>query len=595
MELLSVTVLNGNRQNYNFKISSDVLIGTPRFWIQEDEAIKFELILPIDHSDVCIQLYDHLIEPSYSELQPGNKIRYIWKPKRRGKYYESLFFNYFGIAELTILFSDLDNQKNTIQLEPIDILSSKSKADNVESMITYLSSLGENKLHSLFQTTKFGAGFREGLDSPISYLERLEKSIEKIAFYIHKIIRKPIKKLVPTINVVNPGQDDQLDDSSISWLMENLSVLESINNSHEAHLSYEERFYRASSIQISNISENTYLYENEVVHSALAFLRKKATEQMETYKGVSRKKVSNQSLPNGYVSFFSQVLKLKTQLLGNQLNRCLLIIEKISKLQTLLNKKIPVSKVPISRPMLTAKAASNIYYKSIFSEFIYWWECNKPDWSLYQNLMAITSIPKLFELYSYYRIETSLNKLTNTENLSSWEINQKKLTLHYEPIYWMNDNSLSNESNFINIEGSKIDKKGNISKRSHKSRFSHRSPDLVIEIYSKETGHRLIILDAKYTYASKAMSHYLPECTMKYIHGISTKEGNRSPVWSLTIIYPDELGTMNSFHSEEYSIHGNNSVIPALQCLGLELKPNLEIDRLTSEVRDLLIHSGVEI
>ncbi|WP_218996811.1 hypothetical protein [Shewanella algae] len=596
MEFLKATILNGSRRDLVLSLPLQSSAGSTSQWVQEDEAITFELTLSDGSSGVVLNLYDHSIEPSDSFRLPNGNVRYVWKPKSRGRWtYECLFFNYFGIAELNVVYRDDTGELNVLEFEPLEVLSSKAKAQNVESMVMYLSSLGEDKLHSLFQTTKFSAGYREGLGTPVSYLERLEGSVEKVSHHIQQIIRKPISRLSPKPSIVQPHGDEQLDGSSISWLMDNLSVLEAVDSPRDAHLVYDENYYRASSLEVSSIREDTNLYENEVVYAAVLFMKQKTSEQMESYKGIANNIKNERSFPLGYVSFFSQISKLKAHLLGNQLNRCSALLEKLNHLQIILERNLPVKKVTIARPMLTAKAASNISYRVVFVEFIYWLECNKPDWSLYRSLMAITSIPKLFELYTYYRIEETLHDLMYRDNSTRWTVNGMGVSLHYEPTYWMKGNSRDGETEFVNSEGKRIDKEGIIVRRSITHKYSHRSPDYVIEVGSRDSGFKLIVLDAKYTYASKAFSYYLPDCTMKYVHGISLRDNGRAPVESMTILYPSEERSLDSFHTFEYSIEGPYSVVPALQCVGVALGDTRGQDVLKLTLERLLHLSGVTL
>ncbi|WP_054541006.1 hypothetical protein [Vibrio splendidus] len=595
--MLKATILNGDRQNCVLDISMQgAASSSSSQWILENEAVTFELTLEAESSDVLLNLYDHSIEPSDTIFLSDGNVRYIWKPKSRGRWnYECLFFNYFGIAELNVVYKDITGEVASLEFEPIEILASKSKAENVESMIMYLSSLGEDKLHSLFQTTKFGASFREGVGTPISYLERLEASLETLSYHIQQIIKKPLSKLSPKASIVQPLGDEQLDDRSISWLMDNLSVLEPVDNTHEAHLSYGDNFYRASSIEVTRVKEDSNIYENEVIYAAVLFMKQKASEQMDAYSGISSGVKNEPSFPFGYVSFFSQVSKLKAQLLGNQLNRCHTLLDKLSYLQLLLERNLPVKKVTIARPKLTSKAASNVSYRAVFGEFIQWLECNKPDWSLYRSLMAITSIPTLFELYTYYRLEETLQDLIYRDNSVSWNVDGCLVSLHYEPIYWMKGNINESNSHFINVEGKRVAKDGTIVNRKVTHKYAHRSPDYVIEINSQEFGKKLIVLDAKYTFASKAFLHYLPECTMKYLHGIALREGGRLPVESMTILYPDEVHGLESFHTEEYGINGQNPVIPSLQSLGVALGDLRHQDAMTPTIKRLLEISGVSL
>lgn len=102
-------------------------------------------------------------------------------------------------------------------------------------------------------------------------------------------------------------------------------------------------------------------------------------------------------------------------------------------------------------------------------------------------------------------------------------------------------------------------------------------------------------MDAKYTYPSLAFEKYLPECTMKYVHGIHNNHNCLNPVQSLTIIHPDSLTKFESFHSQDYSLKGKYPIAPSLQTLGVALEGNEIEDELLNILELLLVQAGVEI
>ncbi|OXE29738.1 hypothetical protein CA163_27065, partial [Vibrio parahaemolyticus] len=108
---------------------------------------------------------------------------------------------------------------------------------------------------------------------------------------------------------------------------------------------------------------------------------------------------------------------------------------------------IPVTNYVLDRPILTQKAEAQQSYRGVFIEYINWFERSCPDWSVYQNLLAIKSIPTLFESYTYYRIGESLNSILNPTkgqksiNSLMHDIDGNEISLVREPTYWMPKNS----------------------------------------------------------------------------------------------------------------------------------------------------------
>ncbi|EKO3791133.1 hypothetical protein HAR83_000490 [Vibrio metschnikovii] len=589
---LEIRILSGNRSGQALHIgelSSNAPISS---WVKENEALEIRLETSVLYHDAELLLYDHELEAT-EIIEEEERTIFTWKPKRRrGEGYECLFFNYFGIAEFTVkLFASTNSNPEYINFQPIEVLASKSNSQNVERMLAYLANLDDDELHSIFQTTKYNAGFKDGLRSPESNLERLEYTFQLIYSVLPEILKRPITKLLPVQKNIIPNDYNVFDDSTLGWLMSNLSELDECDDIHQSHLKYGSKMYRASSLQVSELEENPDVYENWVIHGFLNFLIVEITKQLKSYESVAPTKSTIFGVkPEGYSSFFDQVHKFRRQLLGNQISRCEKLLNSATRLKFHLERHLPVNKALTQRPILTPKAASNIAYRSIFIEFINWFEKSSPDWSVYENLFAIKSIPILFESYSYYRVAETLSKFfkSNQKIGTYWEDQfGNEITLFREPVYWMNRNNNVSDANFINTEGLVV-KDDNVLERSHTHKYSHRCPDIVIEIKKPDNQRILQVLDAKYTSDRLAVKRYLPECTMKYVHGIHLKGSGKTVVSSMTILFPSEQGNLHCFHSDEHNVLSNNPITPSLQCVGLELDKSEHNDNLQVVIKAIL-------
>ncbi|EGU56405.1 hypothetical protein VINI7043_08445 [Vibrio nigripulchritudo ATCC 27043] len=600
---LELHIKSGSRSGEVIRLNEVGSIVEPASWIRENEAIELVLSAPSDFQRATLNLYDHRIPATYVDYDE-NRVIFIWKPQRlKSRSLECLFINYFGLAELSVELEDENESKIVKSFAPLEVFASKINAKNVEDMLSYLATLGDEQLHSLFQTTKHGAGFKEGSTSPNGSLERLEKTIDKLSFLFQNLFAKPITKLLPEHRVLQASGEESLDDSALGWLLDNLSVVEEVDDIDRAHFEFDSRMYKAHSIQVPELKENSNVYENQVIHGFIVTLLNEADKQLSNYnKSDSLKSTFNEQMPEGYSSFFTQVNRFKKVLLGNQIERCLRAIDRLKFLKHSLDKSIPVTNYVLDRPILTQKAEAQQSYRGVFIEYINWFEKSSPDWSVYQNLLAIKSIPALFEAYSYYRIGESLNNILNpirrpnSNSTFMHDIDGNEITLVREPIYWMPKNSRSNESLYINSEG-KVIRQGKVKPRSSHGKYSHRSPDVVIEVRKENESSKLIILDAKYTYPNLAFSKYLPDCTLKYVHGIHNRTNNDILVCSMTIVHPvgNEDKSLQSFHAFDYSIEGKMPVSPSLQTFGIKLGVSQDSDNLTETLKLLLKHAGATI
>ncbi|HCG7752846.1 TPA: hypothetical protein NJ462_001711 [Vibrio parahaemolyticus] len=601
---LELHIKSGSRSGEVIRLNEVGSQLEPSSWVKENEVIELLLRAPAKFQSATLNLYDHRVAATYVDFDEDHT-NFVWKPQRqKNRSLECLFINYFGLAELSVELEDEEESKVIKNFAPLEIFASKLNAQNVEDMLSYLATLGDEQLHSLFQTTKHGAGFKEGSTSPNGSLERLEHTIDKLSFLFQSLFSKPITKLLPEHRVLQASGEEDLDDSALGWLLDNLSVVEEVDDIDRAHFEFNDRMYKAHSVQVPVLKESSNLYENQVVHGFIVTLLNEADKQLTNYNRTgSLKSAFSEEMPEGYSSFFTQVNRFKKELLGNQIERCVRAIDRLKFLKHSLDKAIPVTNYILDRPILTQKAEAQQSYRGVFIEYINWFERSCPDWSVYQNLLAIKSIPTLFESYTYYRIGESLNNILNPTKKGQkpigslmHDIDGNEISLIREPTYWMPKNSRSNESLYINSEG-KVLKSGKVKPRSSQHKYSHRCPDVVIEVRKENRPSKLIVLDAKYTYPTLAFSKYLPECTMKYVHGIHNRSNNKNLVCSMTIVHPmgDADESLQSFHSFDYSIEGSMPVSPSLQALGLQLGLSQDSDRLGETLKLLLKQAGVTI
>ncbi|MDU0572626.1 nuclease domain-containing protein [Pseudomonas aeruginosa] len=129
--------------------------------------------------------------------------------------------------------------------------------------------------------------------------------------------------------------------------------------------------------------------------------------------------------------------------------------------------------------------------------------------------------------------------------------------------------------------------------RSQSGANSKRVPDIVIQIKNPQGKVRLIILDAKYSYANKAFIDYLPDLTMKYVHGIHRFGQNEPLVSSMSILYPDDKAGFRGFHYGPLGVFGEAPVSPSLQACGIVLGNDRQLDQLDRLIRRTLELEGV--
>ena len=211
------------------------------------------------------------------------------------------------------------------------------------------------------------------------------------------------------------------------------------------------------------------------------------------------------------------------------------------------------------------------------------------------------SISELFEIYCYFRVAIILNYIFYGFNIAQKKLETKfvdsngvDLSLRREPVYWTYGHAKSSGERFINSEGWTV-KNNSVSVRGNRGKWAQRSPDITIELNFGSGVSKIIVMDAKYTRENIAFVKYLPELTMKYVHGLHRINNSSSAVCSLTVLYPNQngIGTVKSFHHKEFGIFGRYPVSPSLQCLSLIVGRDRHNDQLNNLMMQLLSIEGI--
>ncbi|WP_165664197.1 hypothetical protein [Metapseudomonas otitidis] len=609
---LHFEIKNGSRRGHRFSIKD--LSSAPETempWVLEDEIIQFELLVPKKYHSAVLELYQHSITCSRAiDCEDDlNLVKFIWSPEAREHATTSkLFWNYFGIAELNVLlFNENLELIELVNFQALQVAATKSSADKVEKMFAYLASISSEALHSVFSATRHTVGFEDGLVSPNYAFERLEHAISALKDLLPHVLHNPLTRLVPEHKLIPLSGREELDDSSIGWLLENLSVLQSTDHSEDAHIYYDGDHFKASALLLPVLAEQTDIYENRVIHGFIDQLIRTAQTLGSRMDSEIAKRAKSANLPIGYVSFFEKATRFKAQLIGTQINKIDALISTLNQYKTLLERKVPVKISILERPIITPKAHGKHAYRDLFLEIIKWHEKGQVDWSAYENLFAIESIPMLFEAYSYFRVLEAANQFLEKSGNPSSKIKDRPLCTSFidqsghsieilrEPEFWAAGHKLQQVDGIINSEAYTINKESKkVRPRSQTGINSKRVPDIAIKITRPNNSIRLIILDAKYSYADKSFVDYLPDLTMKYVHGIHRLGQSEPLVASMSILHPDDQGIFRSFHYGPLSVFGESPASPTLQSCGIILGEDRSSDKLSSLVYRLLHIEGIK-
>lgn len=601
--MLKLEFLSGARKGEEAILNSASGEYISRPQIREDDVIKFTAIL---NREARVKLILHEIQMyATSRRQEGDSWIYEWSPGL-GEYKHHCFFqNYYGLASLDLLIEEFEipdflsdkaliaprKNNSLVEYQEIEVLAKNENASRVDAMISFISAQDPNLIASVFRVTRLRAGFvgDEGR-SDSQYLDRIERHTKDLEAIAKTLCRSPILKSRAQTRLVVPNEHSVPDDSTISWINDNTSEVYQVDDSFSSFFEIDDVYYNANKILETYVTTNSDCYENRVVHGYVVLLKRAVKSILDSMK--SRKLVQDKEPPKGYASFFTQINKYSAVINKNKIDRCVQLDLRLGAILATFKNLIPVSSLRLGVPQLTAKAKSSPVYREVFVRMIEFMRFGKPSWDVSDELLSITSVPKLFEYYCLFivreKIEgfisledsTAIISNDNVESTSKFSYSFRGLTISliYEPSYWTHGHHNSSSALQVNSEGwtrSKLEKfryhsdplsDFSIGRRGTTGPHARRSPDLVIQVEAPGRKTLSIVIDAKYTRNEKAFLDDLPALTMKYIHGIHDKNTGHQQTTALIILNPtsDLEERTRHFHSDNYSIHGATPVFPAL-------------------------------
>ncbi|WP_187649825.1 DUF2357 domain-containing protein [Xenorhabdus indica] len=597
--MLEFQILNGSRKGSTIVLHSRDHAQHAMPYLLEDEAVIINFKSNIDYSQVSLLLHENEVEFTQCEYDSkSNAWIYSWIPKRLGgRIYESFFHNYFGVAELYLILST-GEQPEYIELENLDVLAKKINAERVEQMLSFLSKHNNEALCAFFRVTRRNAGYKDG-DTPADiFLEWIEQNTNILLKLIDDILAEPVKKLISTYKLITPTLSSNIDDRTLGWLCDNVEELFETEDEAGAIINFNGDYFGSKKIRENVLVNDTDIYENQVIHGFVHTLKMSVSSLLAGYDSDSITKESRTET-NGYISFFSQLKKFQRQINQRKIIKCNDILFLLNRIQNKMQKVIPVKRRIVGLPSLTMKVKYNRAYLSLFNKIISWYRFGSPDWSKQEELLSIKSIPKLFEYYCLFYLKEQLDNNLKMQPILesedgkldfSYQVREAEISLQYEPKYWMSKNKNSEAADLVNTEGWTL-YNDSLRIRNHHKIFSYRSPDFVFRV---RKGNCIFhyILDAKYTTPKKAFSHYLPELTLKYVHGLHSRDGE-STLLGLTLIIPHEESKVNHFHGDDFNIISSKPVIPALNIAlvtpGNEFSGNDDFEIVVDKILSLML------
>lgn len=588
----------------------------------EDDVLLFIVQTIKDRPSIHLALHEIFIPPTsvYPPTDTKPYFEYRWEPKRIGYNdyrSESFFHNFCGIAELFIVDKyqtsyDSFELENLQQLQPIEVLARKINADRISAMLDFLARNDGRDLAALARITRKYSGFKEGDKTLTFTLDRIEQYLNFLEDALPKIVCKPIAKLVQ-VNTIRPySKFSNITEDSINHIISSPEHIYEVLDEEDSLFSVEDRYFAVDKILETEIVEETNLYENQVLHGFLELLIKATDNLLHRLGEVKVKKTD--TVIQGYESLFNKLNQFSVRLNQPCIERCNDFNRRLRTLKRMVQARLKVKQLYTSEPYFTHKAKQNLNYQKIFLMMIEWMRFGSPDWSLQNELNSIQDLSKLFEFYLFcVTKEHVLNCFlqfnggliaspidgTNDSRFVFQVNDEIQAELLYEPNIFHADAEDAVLPLYRNTEAWKRgqDNRYMVSKGEHssvdarkegfklrvdhrntqKSRRFRRSPDVVLRM-KNEINESLLIIDAKYMTSQKAFYEAMPECVMKYLHGIHIAATGQNASIGLMIVNPDEEDITRHFHHDEYSIFGSKPVTPAIMTASIDVAKAHKLD-----------------
>ena len=566
----------------------------PIYVIKEDEYVWLELLSSEPLPKVILWVQDLALIETESR-QVGDFFQYSW-----GLPNKQLFINHFGLSIITIELSSSSTAQN-YWYTCFEILATKLNASRAEGMLDYLEEKLDNVIRSCFSATHQKAIKDITLHERHAtvLMNEIRSGLDVLTTNLPRFIERKRSRLVPELSLLPWMSVSNISEQSIDWIVDNLDSLTPSTFGSPFDVVIDDRHYDLEKIQTTVLRENTDVYENQVIRGylenvflVLVEIERKYGEllaSIESYDYLSDISINYQSLIEIRKKFGR---KHYEKLLGD----CKKLQQQCQRCTYVFDKNLPVKRRVQEEPKMTPGFGGNAHYRNIFDKIVEWYRCGKLSFAGDQFLFSLRTLDKLYEFFCLFQIIEALQtrglKLEQTNYLqeesnillrTEWNVEPSNLYIFSGPnnqqvkFYYQHQINRVKSSNGITLVDTYH--RGNSDK-------SHWTPDFIIEM-KIDNKSSFSIFDSKYTKPGLAMDHYLPELTMKYIHGIGTQYGGYSQAKALFVLCPrlevNDFDSYISYHEAKFDIFSTTPSIPALG--GITITPSLQSESEIEKVK----------
>jgi hypothetical protein len=492
------------------------------FEVNDDN--EYIITLELTEHDITIQpvvmIGDMEIKVNfYSELKNGGV---IYK-SIDGEFFDNAFFlNYFGECEVSVSIGNMIN--NFI----IEVNVTGYKANIAKEMLEFLSGNADEILQTCYSKSQTGFSHKQGNDRDLIKMTALTQSVEVIERLLHSF-KLAAKNSIEHRLEYNSNKPFIVDDSSASWLYENMDELK-ISNSTQSKLRVKRRYYQVE-LPNSVAYINTDLKENRVLHQFVMVSLRYLSEIRDKVE-VQTRNLTEEIEYSEYVKFDQVIKGMLNPILNMRLNSIDKLIKRVKRIHLFFKITIPVKKITGEMPVQTQFTLRHRHYGLAFNQIAIFYKASDADKSKSDFLLGLRNLSQLFELCCLYYLVRYFNIISHQVS-TTWVTHKLEWAGHKTDQF----NILANEFIFENdfYEYSLIYEKkffslssdtmclqnNNLVRLDQRNNF--REPDFTIKVLNKATKeYYFIILDAKFSRNYK-MENNKPDKVPSILQTVFTK------------------------------------------------------------------------
>ena len=557
----------------------------PAVRLTEDEPVEFVLRCP---EDVQPRLFIQDIEIDRPYWQrAGDAIEYRWEMHPGGLPW---FLNHFGYCILKVECLAGPEGEDTHGYAAVEVFARKPNAERAERILDYLESRMEdvsrscfNSAHSdIFQAERQGGG---GGDIPASaLLQAIADHLQVVATLLPRFRYRKRCRLAPTPKRIKATQAANLTEHSVHWALTHLDTLLPVSAPTAGSLAVGGRFYELDEIETYALTEETNVYENQVIAGYLESIAARLSEVERFCLGQLQALESDGFIalvPPGYGSIFDIKRKVGRKRFAKLLAECAALQRVCADQSAFWRKHLPVTRTVREMPNVTPGFLASPHYHQAFRQVVAWHGLGRLGLAGERFLYGLRTIDRLYEFYCLFRLVETLrasgweptgreryNPTARVQERGDWDArpdsvytfagrDRERITLFYEPEI---ERTINGPLGLVRtMEGG-----------------AGFLPDFVLKFEADgPQPPAYLILDAKYVSPAIALNFELTKITMKYLHGIGVPEGGRAPVQGIFVLHPQDFRAaapgqpFRAYHTRSFDLFSGTPAVPILAAVEL--------------------------